>query len=189
MTGPTVIVISGTIASGKSATARALARQVERRGGTAAAIDLDLVYEMLEHDDTRKDDEKKWTRARHAAGALANRFATDGVEIVIVEGEFLAADDRRVLVEALDESAEPRFVTLRVSFDEAVRRIDGDPTRTFSRDRDFLRRHYDEAEAAIRNTPASDLVVETGGAPVDDVAAGIADWAIGGRPGPRRLEH
>ena len=53
-----------------------------------------------------------------------------------------------MFVEALDAATEPRFVTLRVSFDEAVRRIDGDPTRTFSRDLDFLRRHYDKAEAA-----------------------------------------
>jgi adenylylsulfate kinase-like enzyme len=175
-----LIVISGTIASGKAATARALAREVERRGGTAAAIDLDLVYEMLEHDGARKDDEKKWTRARHASGALANRFAADGVEIVIVEGEFLTADDRRLLVEALDESVEPRFVTLRVSFDEAVRRVDGDPTRTFSRDLGFLRGHYDQAQAAAGDTPAGDLLVDTEGATVDDVAAAIADWAIGG---------
>ena len=178
----TVIVISGTIASGKSATARALAREVERRGGTAAAIDLDVVYEMLEHDGARKDDEKKWARARHAAGALANRFAADGVEIAIVEGEFLTADDRRLLIEALDEPAEPRFVTLTVSFDEAARRGDGDRTRTFSGDRDFLRRHYDEAQTAASGTPASDLLVDTEDVTVDDVAALIADWAIGSRP-------
>jgi adenylylsulfate kinase-like enzyme len=180
----TLIVISGPIAAGKSATARALAREVERRGKTAAAIDLDLVYEMLEHDGARKDDEQKWSRARQAAAALANRFAADGVEVVIVEGEFLTADDRRLLVDALDEAAEPRFVTLRVSFDEAVRRIDRDPTRTFSRDLVFLRRHYDEAEAAMRDAPASDLVLGAEGVPVDEVAAAIADWAVGGRPGP-----
>jgi tRNA uridine 5-carbamoylmethylation protein Kti12 len=175
----TVIVISGTIASGKSAVARALAREAERRGAAAAVIDLDLVYEMLEHDGARKDDESKWARARHAAGALANRFAADGVAIVIVEGEFLTAGDRRLLVEALDESVEPRFVTLRVSFDEAARRVDGDPARTFSRDLGFLRQHYDQAQAAAGDTPASDLLFDTEGAAVDDVATAIADWAIG----------
>jgi adenylylsulfate kinase-like enzyme len=172
-----LIVVSGTIASGKSATARALAGEVERRGKTAAAIDLDLVYEMLEHDGARKDDDATWTRARRAAAALANRFATDGVEVVIVEGDFLTADDRRLLVEVLDASAEPRFVMLRVSFDEAVRRVEGDPTRTFSRDRDCLRRDYDRADAAIDDVPASDLLVDTEGVAIDDVAAAIADWS------------
>jgi adenylylsulfate kinase-like enzyme len=171
----TVIVINGTIASGKSATARALAREVERRGVTAAAIDLDLVYEMLEHDGARKDDDAKWIRARRAAAALANRFAKDGVEFVIVEGEFLTPEDRRPFLEALDAPEEPRFVTLRVSFDEAVRRIDGDPSRTFSRDRDFLRRHYDKVEAAVGDAPASDLLVDTENVTADDVAALIAD--------------
>jgi cytidylate kinase len=176
----TVIAISGPIAAGKSATARALAQEVERRGKTAVVIDLDLVYEMLEHDGARKNDDAIWTRARRAAAALANRFSTDGVEVVIVEGDFLTADDRRSLVEVLDASAGPRFVTLRVSFDEAVRRIEGDPTRTFSRDRDFLRRDYDRAEAAIADVPASDLLVDAEGVPIDDVAVAIADWAIGG---------
>jgi cytidylate kinase len=175
-----LIVISGPIASGKSATARALAREVERRGGTAAAIDLDLVYDMLEHDGARKDDGQKWTRARRAAGALANRFGTDGVEIVIVDGEFLTADDRLPFVEALDESAEPRFVTLGVSFGEAARRVGGDPTRSFSRDLGFLRQHYDRAQAAAGDAPASDLLIDTEGAAVDDVAAEIAVWALGG---------
>lgn len=170
-----LIVISGPIAAGKSTTARALAREVERRGGAAAVVDLDLVYEMLEHDGARKDDDARWAQAQRAAAALANRFAKDGVEFVIVEGDFLV-DDRRLFVEALDASAEPRFVTLRVSFDEAVRRIDGDPTRTFSRDRDFLRRYYDRAEAAIDDVPASDLLVDTEDLTVDDVAAAIADW-------------
>ena len=178
----TVIVISGTIASGKSATARALAREVERRGGTAAAIDLDLVYEMLEHDGARKDDEKKWTRARHAAGALANRFAADGVEIVIVEGEFLTADDRRLLVEALDESAEPRFVTLRSrstrrsGASTATRRAPSRATATSFAGTTTRRKQRSS------DTPASDLLVDTEGVTVDDVAALIADWAIGSRP-------
>jgi adenylylsulfate kinase-like enzyme len=53
-----LIVISGPIASGKSTVAGALARECKRRGATAAVIDLDVVYEMLEPDAARKDDEK-----------------------------------------------------------------------------------------------------------------------------------
>jgi len=170
-----LIVISGPIASWKSATARALAREMERRGRSAAAIDLDLVYEMLEHDGARKDDDAKWTRARRAAGALANRFATDGVDVVIVEGDFLTADDRSSFVQALDARTEPRFVTLWVSFDESARRVAGDSTRTFSRDLDLLRRHYDDAAAAVRELPATDLLIDTEYMTVDDVAALIAD--------------
>jgi polynucleotide 5'-kinase involved in rRNA processing len=42
-----VIVITGPIASGKSAIARGLARELVRRHIRLAVIDLDLIFEML----------------------------------------------------------------------------------------------------------------------------------------------
>ena len=49
------MVISGPIASGKSALGRAVAAQLEEAEEVATAvIDLDLVYEALDRDDARK---------------------------------------------------------------------------------------------------------------------------------------
>jgi gluconate kinase len=180
-----VIVINGPVASGKSTVARALAREVERRGRTAAAIDLDLMYETLEHNGARKDDDRKWHRARLAAAALACCLEADGVDVVIVEGDFLAASSRSTFVAALGRPialgrpATLRFVTLWVSFDEAAVRVDGDAARTFSRDLAFLRRHYDETERGRRSLPRTDLFLETGSNSPDQAARTIADWAFG----------
>jgi adenylylsulfate kinase-like enzyme len=174
-----LIVISGPIASGKSTVARALAQEVERRGATAAAIDLDVVYDMLEHDNARKDCETKWLRTRHAAATLASRFITEGIDVVIVEGDFLAAPDRADFLLSLQATEEPRFVTLRASFDDALRRVANDATRTFSRDRAFLLRHYEAAEAALRDSPPTDLLLDTGTVAADETARTIAEWALG----------
>jgi adenylylsulfate kinase-like enzyme len=177
-----VIVINGPVASGKSTVARALAREVERRGRTAAAIDLDLMYETLEHNGARKDDDRKRHRARLAAAALARCLEADGVDVVIVEGDFPAATGRSTFVAALGRAVAPRFVTLWVSFDEAAARVDRDATRTFSRDLAFLRRHYDEAERGRRSLPRTDLLLETGSNSPDQAARTIADWALGESP-------
>jgi cytidylate kinase len=95
-----LIVISGPIASGKSAVARALAHECEGRGRSAAWIDLDVVYEMLEHSTDRKDDDAKWLAARRAAAALTDSFLAHGAEVVIVDGEFLTAEVRDAYLRA-----------------------------------------------------------------------------------------
>jgi cytidylate kinase len=64
------IVVGGPIASGKSSVAIGVARAVERQGLRAATIDLDLIYEMLEHGRGVKDDPTIWSRARRMAGTL-----------------------------------------------------------------------------------------------------------------------
>jgi shikimate kinase len=174
-----VIVISGPIASGKSTVARALAKELHRAATASAVIDLDLVYDMLEPNEARKDDARKWRRARHAAAALADAFLDDGVEIVIVEGEFLIAEDRATFLDFLRTSGEPRFVTLCTSFDEALRRVANDPARTFSRDADFLSRHYKEARGPLREAAAAaDFVLDTEAIDVDEASRRIAEWAL-----------
>jgi adenylylsulfate kinase-like enzyme len=172
---PMPLVISGPIASGKSTVARALAKELERRGCSAATIDLDLVYEMLEHD-ARKDDDAKWLAARQAAAALTDSFLAHGTEIVIVDGEFLTSENREAYLRCLRTDVTPCFVTLSVSVDEAVRRAQGDSTRTLSRDRGFLHRHYAAIEAALQATPSTDLVLDTERLSADDLAGAIAGW-------------
>lgn len=177
--GPVLIVISGPIASGKSTVARALARELERQGAPAAAIDLDLIYEMLEHNNARKDNAAKWRTTRRAAAALATGFILAGLDAVIVEGDLLALADRADFLAAVKPAHELRFVTLRTSFDNALRRVADDATRTFSRDPAFLRRHYEAADTALSEPPPTDLVLDTTSIGVDEAVRTIAAWALG----------
>jgi thymidylate kinase len=125
-----ILGITGPIASGKSTLARAVARELRRRGQSAAVVDLDLVYEMLADDP--KNDAEVWSRAQSVARAVA---AVLPVEIVIIEGA------------PLDAVEPDRVIHLTTPIEEALRRVALDPTRGISRDAAFLRRHYDEHRA------------------------------------------
>jgi shikimate kinase len=175
-----LIVITGPIASGKSSVARSLAVEAERRGTDTAAIDMDIVYDMLEQRGGRKDDSSKWARTRRVSAAFADRLLADGVGVVIVEGELLTPSDRREFLRALRSPHSPRFVTLRVSFEHALRRVNSDATRRFSRDPEFLRRHHESVQKDLAAARPGELSLDTESTSPDEVAHVIADWA---RPG------
>jgi adenylylsulfate kinase-like enzyme len=172
-----VIVICGLIASGKSTVARAVAQLFERHGTDAAAIDLDLVYEMLQSDGRPKASVAKWRRARRTVAGLTDVLLRDGISVVVVEGDFLTVEERAEYVRALRSAFVPLFVTLMVSVDIALQRVQRDSTRGISRDPDFLRRHYEQLQGAVRSRPATDLVVDTSSVGVEEAAATIAEWA------------
>jgi shikimate kinase len=175
-----LIVICGPIASGKSTLARAVARELEQAGTPSAAVDLDLLYAMLDHQGRAWADERKWTRARRAAAALADRFLADGIAVVL-EGDFITGGGRGDFVSALRSAIEPRFVTLRVPFECALARTQSDPTRGVSRDPDFLRWHYDATADAFQALPKSDLALDTSRIDVAKAVRAVLTWA--GTPG------
>jgi predicted kinase len=156
-----LIVISGPIASGKSSIARGVARELERQAVSTAVIDLDLLYHMQAHTKGEPEGEAaRWQAARRAAAAVAESFLGDGVAAVVVEGSFQDADARQALAASLRSSG-AFFVTLRVSYEEALRRAMADPTRGASRDAAFLSRYYDDRRSALGNVPPGDLVIDT----------------------------
>src|SRR5438034_10569783 len=112
---------------------------------------------MLEHDGAANDRPERWSRARRAAAALTDGLLDDGVGVVVVEGDFLTQEERAEFVTALRSRVAPLFVTVRVSIDLALQRVQQDPTRGISRDPGFLRRHYEQLEGAVRRRPATDL--------------------------------
>ena len=172
-----VIVICGPIASGKSTVAQALAQLFDRQGLPAAAIDLDLVYEMLQTDGSAKESPATWRRARRAAAGLTDVLLREGVTVVIAEGDFLTAEERAEYVDALESADQPLFVTLRVSVDIALERVQGDASRGLSRDPDFLRGYYEQLEDAIRRRPETDLVVDASSVGIEEAALTINHWA------------
>jgi adenylylsulfate kinase-like enzyme len=181
-----VIVITGPIASGKSTMARELEREIERHGARAAVIDLDLVHDALPGGPT--SDDSRWTTARRAAATTANALGADGVAVVIAEGSVNLASDRRAFTTGLRSGADPLYVTLLVSYEEALRRAQRDPTRGRSRDPEFLSAHFAARRDALANPPSTEIVIDTEQTTAPAAAAAIARLAGLSRsdPGPDR---
>ena len=171
-------MLAGPIASGKSTVARAVALLFEQQGLPAAAVDLDLVYEMLDPAGAPKREEAIWRRARRASGALANALLADGHDAVVVEGDFLAEQARTDFTAGLHRSIRPLFVTLEAPLAVALARVQADPTRGLSRDPAFLRAHYDEVTAVLEQAPETDLVLDTSVLQVDAAARAIVTAAL-----------
>jgi predicted kinase len=167
-----VIVVSGPIASGKSTVARALAAEYARADLAVAVIDLDLIHGMLIPPRGRDADDV-WQQARRAAGALARAFLRAGATGVIVEGEFIRDEERAVFTDALGGDVDLRYVTLLVSYDQALHRARADRTRGASRDPGFLRPYFSQVEPALARTPGSDLLLNTEEISVDAAVAAI----------------
>jgi chloramphenicol 3-O-phosphotransferase len=172
-----LIVINGSIASGKSTIARAYARHLADRGIAVAVIDLDLLYDMHHHTPgVAKDDEETWSIARRAAAALTDTFLSDGVRDVVVEGTFFTPAERATYLDSLSTPVAPRLVTLRVGYEEALRRASTDPTRGVSRDPAFLRPYYDRVQAELAAVPATDLLLDTERLAPEEAVAAIARY-------------
>jgi adenylylsulfate kinase-like enzyme len=155
-----VIVITGPIASGKSTVARELARELELIDVRTEVIDLDLVHDRLTANGTTSDD-SSWTLARRETAAVANDFLEEGVAVVIADGSFNVPSDRAAFAQHLRPSSGITFVTLQVSFEEALRRAQEDPTRGRSRDRQFLGSHFATRHGVLAAGPETDIVIDT----------------------------
>lgn len=133
-----LLVISGPIAAGKSTVASALAAAFRDSGRSVAVVDLDRLYMMLD-DRPPMSDPSQSREARRAAAALTDHFVLEGIELVVVEGTFWRTSEREQLTTALTTLVQPMFVTLRVSVDEALRRVQSDSSRRASRNPAILR--------------------------------------------------
>lgn len=181
------IVINGAIATGKSTIARAVARELEREGLSAAVIDLDVVYDMLEHrTGVPKSDDASWRLARRAAAALTDTFFAARLHAVIVEGRFFTPAERAAFLEPLATPVAASFVTLRVPYQEALRRAEGDVTRTVSRDPAFLGPYYLGVERDLASVATTDLVLDTDRVSVDEAVAAITAFTRPDRVTTRR---
>ena len=170
-----LVVISGQIASGKSTLAKALASELRRRGTPAAAVDLDLVYEMLDPVRGPNTNQATWKEARRLAGRIACALLAEGTRVVL-DGEFLTSADRADLLEVLPPDVQLRFVAQRVPYDTALQRARIDPTRGVSRDPEFLRDHYEATAPAVLAAPFSDLALDTGQAGIEESVRAVIEW-------------
>jgi cytidylate kinase len=169
-----IVVIDGPIASGKSTVAKRVSSELSRRGMRTAVIDLDEVHDTIEQSASGSQTDR-WADARRAAGRLAAAFAEDGVTAVIVEGSLGSPDQREELLTAF-ATRDALFVSLRVSYAEALRRVHMDPTRGLSRDETFLAAYF--ADRAGQALADSDLSIDTEQVSEDRAAALIADAVV-----------
>ena len=93
---------------------------------------------------------------------------------MIVEGDFFEPE-RDEYLSAITTDTEPRFVTLAVSYEEALRRAEADPTRGPSRDPVFLRQHFDTL-AIKASVSSSDLLIDTGRVRADEAVTQVLSF-------------
>jgi adenylylsulfate kinase-like enzyme len=180
-----LIVINGPIASGKNAVSTALAGLLERHGRRVAVIDLDEVWMMLDHQKPQTHVLENWLEARRAAAILTDEFYRSGRNAVIVNGPFFTEAERRGYLHHLETPVDSLFVTLRVTFEESLRRAQADPRRVISRRRDWLAERFSVNQQLMPPLLSTDLIVDTDGRSPEEIAAEILPVATSGR-GPDR---
>jgi shikimate kinase len=174
-----LVVLTGPVGSGKSSTASAVATQLRALGLPTANIDLDLVYCMARQRDGFGE-EDVWKVARRGAAALADVFFRSDVRAVVVEGGFFTQVERNDLIDALSTDVRVVAVTLQVSFDCALRRVqaDSDPGRVASRNPVILRWLHDQYVAAIPYLSQCSTVVDANEVLIQDVVDRITELVI-----------
>ena len=94
--------------------------------------------------------------------------------VVIAEGSFNLPSDRATFTQHLRPNSRLAFVTLQVSFQEALRRAQADPTRGRSQDPQFLGSHFEARHDVVAAVPATDIVIDTERTAAKAAAATIA---------------
>jgi adenylylsulfate kinase-like enzyme len=134
---PTLLVIAGPIAAGKSTIAEVLALRMASDGIATANVDLDEVARMGKATDGQS--EKLWQLAHRPHAALVGAWLrTKPIGLVIAHGSLYSAEDIRRLARAVPRDTEIILVFLHVTYGTALARVTEDTSRGLSRDPDFL---------------------------------------------------
>ena len=167
---PLLIVITGPVGAGKSTTSLALAQSLRRPDVAVAVIDLDQMYGFVRQADGYGEP-AAWTRARQGAAALANCLFSTGISVVIVEGEFFHAEELGTVTAPILADVGRCFFTLRLSYERALERVQGDPSRGASKDPSFLKSLHAYFAQASPFLEAKSIVIDTDELAQDEVVA------------------
>jgi hypothetical protein len=165
-----LITITGPVGAGKSTTALALARSLRRPDFAVAAIDLDQMYGFVRQQDGYGEP-SAWARARAGAAALANALFDTGMAAVIVEGEFFNPEELGTLTAPIHANVVQSFFTLRLSYEQAFKRVQGDPSRGASKDPATLKWLHEYFAQALPFLAAHSIVIDTDDLAQDEVVA------------------
>lgn len=162
---PSLIVIAGPQASGKSTLARTLVDHLREDGERAALVELDQIAGMA------LPTLPSWQRAHELFEAVTAMWARSELTCVIAEGSGSADEVARLLRQA-PHGAATLSVATTTTLETAFARAQADPSRGVSKQLAFLREVYDAWPPEIeRMRPA--VVVDTGAAPLHDCVARV----------------
>ena len=178
-----LIILTGTVGGGKSSTALAAAQILRNSGRTPAVIDLDFVY--LAGRPSLGFGTAGWHEARHGAGALANSFLRRSHDTVIVEGGFFRGDEFSDVADEVSKATQRTWLTLHVSFEEALRNVEIDPNRgvdAVSRNPEVLRKHYKIFSDALEYLRQHTTVIEAAGRTLEAISDELTDVILSAYP-------
>jgi len=110
-------------------------------------------------------------RARHGAAVLANALFNTGMSVVIVEGEFFTAEELGAVTVPIQANIAHWFFTLRLSYEHARTRVQGDAARGASKDAVFLKSLHADFTQALPFLRAESVVIDTDELAQDEVVA------------------
>lgn len=160
---PTLVVLVGPQASGKSTIAAALAQEWRGRGETVALVELDQIAAMA------LPTLPSWDVAAEIFAEVTGRWLRSGPTQVIAEG-IASQQEVAMLLARIPPTAVVLIVAMTTPFEAALPRAQTDPTRGSSRDRDWLAQRHLEWSAEIDRIPA-DLLLDAGAQSVERCVA------------------
>jgi predicted ABC-type ATPase len=169
---PELVVITGPIASGKSAVARSLAEIISEAGRSAVVADLDDIVGSIWA--PAKDVAQTWEVARMVHGRLIGEWLSLGVDVVIADGPFYSKIETASLMHRVPSTTLVRRMLLLTTYEVALERVARDPSRGISKDPVILRSKYDEFERQLPNIDLCEWTFDTAITGLADIVATVS---------------
>lgn len=167
---PTLVTVTGPIASGKNTVAALLADRCGGVGLTVVIVDLDDVAAMVTAPGAAA--QGLWFAAHEVHGSLVARWMLTDVDVVICVGPIYSQAEQDALFGPLPPIARPWRVLIDAPLSATWQRVSADDSRGVSRQRHF----HVAAHARFRSLKAgipADLVFNSGDTSAEDIAAAI----------------
>lgn len=167
---PSLITITGPIAAGKNTVATLLAEHYTSSGSTVVIVDVDDVAAMVAGPGAGAAG--LWFAAHEAHGALVAQWMRSSIDWVIAVGPVYTQTEQRALFGALPPEVGVCRVLIDAPMSATWKRVDDDPTRGVSRQREFHTRAHERFRSLVDDIPR-DLTFNSGQATAAEIAESI----------------
>lgn len=167
---PTLVIVTGPLASGKNAVADAVARDLGAAGRTVVVVDVDDVAADVVSPGAAALG--LWFAAHEAHGALVGQWMRSAVEVVIAIGPIYSADEQRALTRFLPEGTSPLWVVLDAPVEVTLARARADDGRGLSQDPAFHRAAHERFRGLLPGISA-DAVFDSSELSPPQIAAAV----------------
>jgi hypothetical protein len=171
-------VITGPIASGKSTVADALSGRFREAGRAVAVLDLDDVVDTIGGFVAISPDH--FRQAQVVYGELVGAWLRNGFD-VIAHGPLFERRVDEALRNTVPDGIRPRRVQLLATYDAALERVGGDPSRALSKDPELLRLTYNRFESLLPTMTPAEWTFDTTTMSSQEVADELAAALLRGR--------